>query len=954
MNLFATKRSARTMPGSLAFQLSPVAAGCAVFMALASHAAYAQDAQVPQGTAAEIQTQTLDANGNPVQKIEVTGIRRGIEDAISVKKNATSIVEAISAEDIGKLPDTTIAESLARLPGLTTQRTKDGTASTISIRGLGPDFSGYLLNGREQTSTGDSRAVDLSVYPAELIAGATVYKTADATVVGTGLAGTIDQQLIDPLAFGKRTISVKEQKFKNGLGLDVQGKGNRQSLTYIDQFFNRTLGVAIGYVRQAGDSSQNEFGTWGDYNGNVTTTGGQTVTAKVPGGNGYNIDTRHVSDDRKGVAAILAYRPNHDFNSQLDLFWSKINDYTKLDELQVPGTGTFNNATVSGGVASSATMTGVGMVDRNEGILDHDTIKSLGWKNTLKLGNGWSAMVDLSHNNATRVERDDEYYAGTPTNAGLTLTNLGAPTPTFAYGNSLTDPNTMAVRNQCGWSGIANNSACGSVAQAGYAKGPTVSDQVNAIRAEAKYEMPEGSMFSTLHAGVNHTNRTKDRVTDEGLIVSSTGNGYDRVPFPAGAYTVSNVGGSGLDMLAFDPGVDLLSGTTLVRKYANDILSKSYGVKEKLTTAYGRLDIDTQLGQIPVSGNVGAQLVHTKQSATGFQANVGSSPVLNNPATNGMVTDGDSYNDFLPSLNLNFDLGNSYLARFGLSKEVARPDMTDMRNSFSFALNTSPTAVNGVTPPPRFEGSAGNPHLKPFRADALDVSMEKYFAKKGYVSAALFYKKLNSYIVPESNTSFDYSPYLQTFGLSGLPSGNKGIYTTTVNGNGGNLKGLELTASAPFELIHPILNGFGAQGSYSSTLSSVQLPNIIGLNPDQVPNAGSIPLPGLSKTNAKLMVYFEKGGFSAFIADNYRSRFVGSVANDTVGGFPSLVYIESQKWVSAQIGYEIQTGALKGLQFRVEGNNLNSPSYVETNADGSNKSRTQTGRTLFFTIGYKM
>jgi iron complex outermembrane receptor protein len=953
MNLFATKRSARTQPGRTAFQLSPVASGCMILVALASQTAFAQDAQVPQGTAADIQTQTVDANGNTVQKVQVTGIRRGIEDAISVKKNATSIVEAISAEDIGKLPDTTIAESLARLPGLTTQRTKDGSASTISIRGLGPDFSGYLLNGREQTSTGDSRAVDLSVYPAELIAGATVYKTSDATVVGAGLAGTIDQQLIDPLAFGKRTISVKGQKFKNGLGLDVQGKGNRESLTYIDQFFNRTLGVAIGYVRQVGDSSQNEFGTWGDYNGSVVNTAGQTVTAKVPGGNGYNIDTRRVSDDRKGVAAILTYKPNRNFNSQIDMFWSKINDYTKLDQAQVPGTGTFTNATVANGVASSATMTNVGLIDRNEGILDNDLIKSIGWKNSLQIGNGWSAMVDLSHNNATRVERDSEYYAGTLNNANLTLTNLGGAMPQFAYGNSLTDPNTIAVRNQCGWSGIANNSACGSLAQAGYAKGPTVSDQVNAIRAEAKYEMPDGSAFTTLRFGVNHTNRTKDRVTDEGLIVSTTGGGYDRVAFPAGSSVANNVGGSGLNMLVFSPGVNLIPGTTLVPKYASDILSKSYGIDEKVTTAYGKLDIDSHMGAIPMSGNLGAQLVRTNQSATGFQANSSTSPTLSGPSS-GMVRDSDSYYDFLPSLNLNFDLGNSYLARFGVSKQIARPDVTDLRNSFAFALNTTPTAINGVTPPPRFEGSAGNPHLKPFRADALDFSMEKYFAKKGYVSAALFYKKLNSYIVPQTNSNFDFTPYLATYGLASLPTGNRGIFTTTTNGNGGNLKGLELTASAPFELLHPMLSGFGASGSYSSTLSSVQLPNTIGQTTGQVPNAGNIPLPGLSKTNAKALIYFEKWGFSAFVAENYRSRYVGSVANDVVGGFPSLVYIESQKWVSAQIGYEVPDGALKGLQIRVEGNNLNSPSYVETNADGSNKSRTKTGRTLFFTLGYRI
>ena len=946
MNL-TNNRSARTAPGCTTFKLSPVAAGCAVFLALAGHAAYAQEAPA----AADSQGQS--ANGTPMQKVEVTGIRRGIEDAISVKKNASSIVEAISAEDIGKLPDTTIAESLSRLPGMTAQRTKDGAASTVNIRGLGPDFAGYLLNGREQTSTGDSRAVDLSVYPAELIAGATVYKTTDSTVVNAGLAGTIDQQLIDPLAFGKRTIAVKYQKFKSGLGLDVQGKGDRQSLTYVDQFLNRTVGLAIGFVRQAGNSAQNEYGTWGDYSGSMTTTGGQTVNAKVPGGNGYNITTRGINDERKGVAAILAYKPNRDFNSQVDVFWSRINDYTKLDEIQIPGSGNFVNATVASGVATSATMTNVGLIDRNEGIFDHDTIKSIGWKNSLNMGNGWSAMVDLSHNSAVRVERDIEYYGGTATNANLTMNGLGASVPQLAYGNSLTDQNTIAVRNQCGWSAIANSSACGFVPQAGYAKGPTVRDQVNAIRAEAKYEMPDGMAFSKLRVGVNYTNRTKDRVTVEGLIASATGNGYDRIPFPAGSGVTNNVGGTGINMLTFSPQVALIPGAPLIPKYNNDILSKSYGVQEKLTTAYARLDIDSSLGQIPVSGNVGAQLVHTNQSSSGFRANVGAAPTLSDPAS-GQVTDGDSYNDFLPSLNLNFDLGNSYVARLGLAKQMARPNMTDMRNSFSFAYNPNPTAHDGQPALPRYEGSAGNPHLKPFRADALDLSLEKYFAKKGYVSAALFYKKLNSYIVPEVNGSYDYTPYLQTFGLPSRVGGNTGPYMTNVNGNGGNLKGLELTASAPLELIHPILNGFGAQASYSSTLSSVQLPNTIGLKPDEAPAAGSIPLPGLSKTNAKLMLYFEKNGFSAFVAENYRSRYVGPVANDTIGGFPALVFIESQKWMSAQIGYEVQSGALKGLSLRVEGNNLNSPSYIETNADGSTKTRTKTGRTLFFTIGYRM
>jgi iron complex outermembrane receptor protein len=205
-----------------------------------------------------------------------------------------------------------------------------------------------------------------------------------------------------------------------------------------------------------------------------------------------------------------------------------------------------------------------------------------------------------------------------------------------------------------------------------------------------------------------------------------------------------------------------------------------------------------------------------------------------------------------------------------------------------------------------------------------------------------------------TNSSYNYTPYLSSFGVAPLPTGNTGIYTTTVNGSGGNLYGTELTGSLPLNLVTKALDGFGVFASYSYTTSSVQLPNSIGNNPDQTPNAGNIPLPGLSKTNDKLMLYFEKSGFSAFVADNMRSKYVGSVANATVGGWPSLMYIQAQTWVSAQIGYEIQTGSLKGLSLRFEGNNLNHPYYQLNNGDGSVNTKTQTGATYFLSLNYKM
>ncbi len=937
------------------FKLRPVAAGCAVLLFGMMNAAYAQEA-APATTEQAAPAAKADA----VNTVVVTGIRKGIEDAISIKKNSDSIVEAISSEDIGKLPDTTVAESLARLPGLTTQRDKNGNATVISIRGLSPDFAGYLLNGREQTSTADSRAVDLSVYPAELIGSAVVYKSNDAEVVGQGLSGTIDQRLIDPLAFSKRTVSVGLQGTKNGVGLQNKGKGERETFTYIDQFADRTIGVALGIVHQESGSGHNDFGTWGDYKGIVTDTSGNTVAGvKVPGGNGFNIDTTNVTDHRNGVAGIFEYKPSKNFTSEVDLFYSKIKDYSKINELQIPGTGNFTNTTVSNGVATSTTMTGVNLIDRNEGLLENDTLKSLGWKNTLKLDNGWTAVVDLSHNSAQSVQRDNEYYAGLATPQTLQMSGLGSSVPQMVYGASLTDPSTMAIRNQCGWSGISsplvpNDPSCSSVAQAGYSKGPTITDKVSAIRFDLKHDLNAGA-FTDVKFGLNYTDRTKSAITDEGLIISAANNGYARIPMPAGASTINNVGGTGINMLGFNPTVDLVPGAALERKYNNDILSKTWGVEEKVTTAYAKLDIDSAVGSLPVRGNVGAQLVRTNQSASGYQANVGSTPVLNDPSVNGgQTTEGTTYNNFLPSLNLKGDLGNDTALKVALSRELARPNMTDMRGSFSFSVNSSPAAINGVAQNPRFEGSAGNPFLKPFLADAADISLEKYFGKKGYISAAAFYKKLDTYIVPMTNSAYNYTPYLSSFGVAPLPTGNTGIYTTTVNGSGGNLYGSELTVSVPLNLVANVLDGFGVTGSYSYTTSSVSLPNTIGQNPDQTPNSGSIPLPGLSKVNDKLVMYYERNGFSAFIADNMRSKYVGSVGNTSVGGWPSLEYIQAQRWISAQIGYEIQTGAMKGLSLRFEGNNINRPYYQINNGDGSVNTRTQTGATYFLSLNYKM
>jgi iron complex outermembrane recepter protein len=920
---------------------SPVAAGSAL-LAL-SFAASAQQAPAQSGG---------------LDEVVVTGIRKSIEESITIKRDEDVIVEAITAEDIGKLPDTTIAESLARLPGVTTQRDRFGNATNVSIRGFGPDFNGYLLNGREQTSTDSSRAVDLSIYPAELIAGATVYKSGDASLMTAGLAGTIDSRLIEPLAYKGMIIDAKGEDTKNGVGLPVQGKGKRYTLSFIDQFADHKIGIALGYVHSSSNSAQLSNGSWGGNLNAIDANGNSLGSVYSPFGGGMTFETDFNTDKRDSGVAILEFKPNDNFTSEIDGYYARRNIGTlkvMLDRGTGYGGDTVTNAVVANNVLQSGTIQegAWDLIDRNENLYDKDTIQSIGWKNTLNLSNDWTATLDLNHNQAQRVERDIETYGGIASPTTLSFTNGGAAIPSLTLGSpsSFTDPSVVAVHDVSGWSGVSYPSgpyAGQTVPQAGYSKGPTITDKLTSVRLDFSHKL-SGGMFRSMEFGANYTDREKDRITDEGLVISANNGGYDPIPFPAGSSVVSNVGGTGVSVLSFAPQAGLWPGAVILRKYNDDILSKTWTVEEKVNTEYIKFDIDTHWGDVPVRGNVGTQLVRTEQSSGGYRADVSSNVTLTNPAGT-LTSSGATYNNVLPSLNLVADFSEGKYLRFAAAKEMARPNMTDMRNSLAASLQTTGPLAGTIV------GSAGNPQIKPFLADAFDLSFEKYFQSKAYVSAAGFYKKLDSYITQATNYGgYDFTTIAPQVGLTIPPAGPLGTFTQTVNGSGGSIKGLELSASLPLSMIGSWLEGFGLMANFASTTSSVNLPNLIGLNPSQqVPtNLGSISLPGLSHINEKVVFYYERGGFSAFVADNSRSNYVASVSNTTVGGYPSLINVDAQKWVSAQMGYEFQGGAFKGLGFRFEGNNLNKPYYTERKSDGSVNFSTQTGATYAFKISYR-
>jgi iron complex outermembrane receptor protein len=825
----------------------------------------------------------------------------------------------------------------------------------VSIRGFSPDFSTALLNGREQVSTGDSRYVEFDQYPSELLTGVTVYKTPDGSLVGQGLSGTVDMQTARPLNFGSRVVAASYRGEQLGKGIDEPaGHGNRFNLAYIDQFADRTVGVALGYARLSEKTGVTQnFSDWG-----VATVCPQpanpdgscpVATYKAPGGFNDLVDQ---SDQKRDAAmATFQYKPNKNFESTLDYFYTKF-DIVQLEQgVQAPlqysqgyEGNTFTNTTITNGVMTDATMVGFKGVARNDSTATHDKVYSLGWNNKLNMGD-WTGVLDLATSEAKRDQPHLETTAGVPGNCQTDPTPCGTLTWSGFDGStignakytpsvSLGDPSQIKLTDVEGWGGGA------SLPQAGYSKRALTDDKLNQYRVDLKRDLPEGWWFTDADAGVNFTDRTKSREYIEGrLVIAGSTDPFAAVAVPGA--TVATSPRTGLQYLAWNPDGSIGSIYNVAAKLVGDIVNKDWTVKEKVTTLFTRLDIDQTLGNIPVRGNVGLQLVHTKQSSDGFLP-TGSCP--GDVCDTTPEHDEKTYSDVLPSLNLVGDLGNGQTLRFGLGRQLARPQMNDMRDTFNpTQAASSSTKVAKVV--------SGNTQLNPWRANAVDLSYEKYFGTKAYFSAAVFYKDLSSYILNVSSVRdlAQYGIVSYTDPVTKQPTTN-GIFTQPQNGSGGHIDGLELAASMPLQFISPWLNGFGIQANYGLTSSSVQLP-VSGFNVQNISSL-TIPLPGLSKKTAGLTAYYEKAGFSARVAGRYRSDFVGQI-NDQFGD-QSLVFIKAERIVDAQLGYEFQSGMLKNLSILLQANNLNNAPYVEFDPTTSSEHRTVYGKTYLFGLSYKL
>jgi iron complex outermembrane receptor protein len=869
-------------------------------------------------------TQAAPAEG----AIVVTGIRRSLQDSIQIKRNNASVVEAVSAEEIGKLPDVSIAESIARLPGIAAQRVA-GRAEIVSIRGFSPDFSTVLLNGRQQASSGYNRAVEFDQYPSELLGSVVVYKTPDASIVGMGLAGTVDLRTIRPLEYGKRAVALNlrgQLDSGGGRNDDFSKWGWRGSASYIDQNDSGTLGWMIGYAHLDSPGHTDHTKNW--FYDNYAGLLPEGTPYILSGGEAIATNTR---DQRDGITGTLEWKPSDAVHSVLDLYYSRFKQHTVnrgaewfadawVDDVTYDITGTKNRGGNEFAVSGHANNIVPILMFQDNSRTDH--LFAAGLNNDFKLAERTHLLADLSYSSNKRDETYIEAYGGYGVGPFQTRTldsyDFDIPAddfPSFSgFGLDYADASQVSLGDRAPWGGWGHD---------GLKKSPHVKETLLSGDVTVRQEL-DGGFLSSVEAGLDYTHRHKDKTVDE-LDLFLKNDRMETLVDPKFLTGPVDLGFAGMgDVLGVDIAKALPAYYDIVQLQDANHFDKAWDIKEDILTFKAKANIDSG----DLHGNVGVQVVRQKQNSSGLRINTAVSPIQLI-----QVDDGATYTDFLPSLNLYYDLDRHNRLRLALAKVMARPRMDDMRANMvpgfngTVCVGAQPPCAPGTVVHP-WSASGGNPALEPWRAKEIDIGYEWYGGKASYFALHGFYMWLENYIYNQALTA-DFSGFTPPPDqLSQIPPGVEispiGQLTAPANGQGGWVRGVETSGAFEFGRLTPLLDGFGATASLSYTdykLKPVALNGIGGV------------LPGFSKWVYDVTGYYEKNGFQARAAYRHRSAFKGEVVSlFTNLGFP-LIQPDSQ--LDAQIGYTFQPGSrLDGLGILLQVSNvLNSPyrTYYDTN-----------------------
>ncbi|WP_033919541.1 TonB-dependent receptor [Sphingomonas sp. 37zxx] len=878
-------------------------------------------AQTATATPDAIAAPAAEQQDDPADEIVVTGYRESLRRALIEKRDGDRVQEVLSAQDIGKLPEASIAESLARLPGVTTNRDR-GNGTAISIRGLGPNLVNTLLNGREIVSAEANRNIRYEQFPAELLNGAFVFKSPTAAQVEGAIAGQVDLRTVKPLEQNGSKLVVN---IRGGLSTeadkvqDADPFGYIVSASYIGQLSD-TLGFAIGYSgrRQAVATTRTNIFRY--TNSFADLDGDGQGNDNIPFG--FEALARGGDDIRHGALGAIQWQPSSNLEVNADFLYSHV----AFDETQrgfrVEGLP-FGN-TLSGGVGQGGNITGItttvfpgnesfGQVVRgvNELFFFEDDLYA-GGLNARWSANGWTVRGDAAY---STTRRDQQFLTLRTEPVGFAPTtsfqSFRGRRPTMTINADLTDPNLFRIADFQ----IPENGG----------GAPIINDELKSGMLDIERELG-GGLFRSIVVGGRFTDRSKDYTqrTQFGFIdPAARASTPDNLRNPNFYFGDQYAGLPGVQSIRILDAVEQLFGPINPTQSFFDQRS-SWEVSEKTYAGYTQLNLAGNLFGLPVSGNAGVRMIRTETLSASTQINQTENPDGSVTNTAVPVATPNNFTDWLPNLNLNFKLTDKLQLRAGLSRAVSRAPLDDLNAGFGLFNFGAPEAVGG------------NPLLEPFRANQADLSLEWYFGRDSALTVAGFYKDLDTFIVPQVTTILAPNP-------AGGPD-IEGTFRQPVNGNGGYIRGFEVLFQTAFSFLPAPLDGFGVYANYSFTDSNITV--------QEDDNAiGDIALPGLSKHVFNTVLYYSKAGLEARAGYRYRDSYATEL-----GDTDRILFTAPEGVLDFQLSYEFpDTTPVGGLTLMFQANNLTNEPFETYYGDRALQGRfEQFGARYLFGFGFSL
>ncbi len=923
----------------------------AILMALHALPAAAQQATPTEDTASTLDTVTVSAS------------RETQRDSIEVKRDASVIVDAVVNDEIGALPDNSVGETLERVAGVSADRFK-GSASEISIRGMGPFLGFSTVNGREVSSGSGDRAVSFQQFPSELTNGVLVYKSQQADFVEGGISGVIELRTARPLDMKKRRIQLEGRGNyqPNGDRAD-EGLGSRFSGSYLDQFdtaYGR-VGVALGFATTDGSAPEDFYTASSSFrpcnsinaNPSAITGGNCTYNANssnpayfVP--NQFSFRQLRTDDKRRAFTGALQWQPSDRWDIALDTQLSKRKSFEDRHDLVLAEGRRGITPIEMNDQGALIRYAGNGYLENVGTIRNRDeSYTGVGLSSSFKATESLTINGDVSYSKTHREQRDlstrlrsnTRYGAGGRV-AYVVDQSTDIPRVEFVNPIDLNDYDAFTTN--------------------GYARRQAEEreDEIKAARLDLTWD----------RYGTWHQFKIGGRISDHDRITDlENNNNID--PLPAGAAgaalmmagnancrtggdAVSDWGkGSGTNVNSwaqFDTRClyQAFTGSADLGPAADPRSASDLDINERIYAAYAMGSFSGEWGATPVSGNLGVRVVRTNVESTGYRGdytltNTGTAaapaytlePI---PGSFDTVTMKHSYTDVLPSFNISAQMRPDLYLKGAVYKAIARSNIEDLGAGRTFVLDG-----NAATPEEALAGAiGGNPRLEPLQSWNLDLSLEYYQDQYTSYSLALYYKQLKAGAVAEADNALN-----EEFVIDGI------TYNVPVSQQGNSneksyLRGFEVTANHAFTYLPGIWSGLGLQFNYNYAESNFKYPDpsiTDGVNylADFTDPAGIV---GLSRNTGSLSAYWEGEALSLRAAYKYRSGYF-KPSSGTANR-----YVDDVGFLDLSATYNIN----KHWQLKAQAINVtNSHQLMFRPVEGSIAESSYFGRSYFFGVRFR-